>query len=57
MVGNVEVDKCAVFPRGVNLYGTDFSFSSISSHFDKGMYLTDDGTLENIHTCAYVTKV
>lgn len=34
-----------------------FSFSSASSYFASATYLTEEGTIEDIHPCAFVSKV
>ena len=34
-----------------------FSFSSASSYFTRDTYLSEDGTMEDIHPCAFTAKV
>ena len=58
MVGKVLiVDTYVAFLGSIDLYCAKFSFSLASSYFDKGMYLTDDNTFEDIYPCVFVAKV
>ena len=48
----------SAFLGRIDLYDDHaFSFSSASSYFTKNTYVSEDGTIEDIHPCAFTAKV
>ena len=58
MVGVTStMDADSVFLATMDDRASKFSFSSASSYFASAFYLTEEGTIEDIHPCAFVSKV